>query len=102
VNSNHPKAQGARALRGGGGDAIFRRYFEVPAGWLAGLARLTTALGRVLYSLRIVRYTNRVFGAAELQLLAAFDKLNTHLHVEFTPQFEKCARIARESGLGRG
>jgi hypothetical protein len=33
--------------------------------------------------------------------LAAFDKLNTHLHVEFTPQFEKCARIARKPGLGR-
>jgi hypothetical protein len=67
-------------------------------GW-RGLARLTTALGRVLYSLR---YTNRVFGAARLQLLAASDELNTHLHVEFTPQFEKCARIARKPGLGRG
>jgi hypothetical protein len=68
-------------------------------GWRTwALARMTTALGWVLYSWW---YTNRVFCAAELQLLAAFDKLNTHLHVEFTPQFEKCARIARKPGLRR-
>jgi hypothetical protein len=100
VNSNHPKAQGARALRGGGGDAIFRRYFEVPAGWLAGLARLTTAPGRVLLPF-VYGIQTGCFARLWLQLLAAFDKLNTHLHVEFTPQFEKCARIVRKLGLGR-
>jgi hypothetical protein len=83
----------------GAGMLFLGGIFEVPAGWLAGFGAADDCAGRVLYNLR---YTNRVFGPARLQLLAAFDKLNTHLHVEFTPQFEKCARIAGEPGLGRG
>lgn len=71
-------------------------------GWRTwALARLTTAVGLGPLWFYSLRYRNRVFCAAKLQLLAAFDKLNTHLHVEFTPQFEKCARIARKPELGR-